>query len=81
VFFLFARGDPPPEVRNARLNQGADQAAARAQMLSKRFLLLALAATVFSLALCALTTNAVPVLLADGFDPMSAATIAGAASE
>lgn len=35
------------------------------------------AAFVFSLALCALTTNAVPILLSKGFGPMAAARMAG----
>lgn len=77
VFFLFDRHDQRRPLPNASFAVVADRTAARAQMVSKRFMLLALAAAVFSLALCALTTNAVPVLLAEGFDAMTAATIAG----
>jgi MFS family permease len=79
VFFLFARGAEqlPSSAPNDSSAAPGARAAARAQMLSRRFMLLALAATVFSLALCSLTTNAVPVLLAEGFDAMSAAATAG----
>jgi MFS family permease len=62
VFFLFARGAEqlPSSAPNDSSAAPGARAAARAQMLSRRFMLLALAATVFSLALCSLTTNAVP---------------------
>lgn len=44
---------------------------------SPRFLKLAAAAALFSLAICALTTNAVPVLIGEGLDPGAAAAMAG----
>lgn len=77
VFFLFARGDRliPQECDHSERAEG--RAAARAQMLSPRFVLLAAAAAVFSAALCALTSNAVPILLSEDFDPVTAAAIAG----
>jgi MFS family permease len=44
---------------------------------SARFIKLAAAATVFSVAICALTANAVPVLLGEGLDRAAAAATAG----
>ncbi|MET0588363.1 MAG: MFS transporter, partial [Novosphingobium sp.] len=44
---------------------------------SPRFIKLAAAATVFSVAICALTANAVPVLLGEGLDRTTAAATAG----
>jgi MFS family permease len=48
----------------------------RAEMLSPRFLKLLGASTVFSVAICALTTNATPVLRALGHDAITAADTA-----
>jgi predicted MFS family arabinose efflux permease len=48
----------------------------RAEMRSARFLKLLGASTVFSIAICALTTNAVPVLRGLGHDPIAAADTA-----
>jgi predicted MFS family arabinose efflux permease len=48
----------------------------RSQMLSPRFLKLLGASTVFSIAICALTTNAVPVLRGLGHSPIAAADTA-----
>ena len=44
---------------------------------SARFLKLATAAGLFSFAICTLTTNAVPVLIGEGFDRAAAAAMAG----
>lgn len=44
---------------------------------SPRFLKLAAAAALFSVAICALTANAVPVLIAEGLDRAGAAAMAG----
>ena len=77
VFFLFCRGGPRTFDDHSGSERAKNRAAARGQMLSKRFILLAAAAAVFSAALCALTSNAVPILLSEDFDPMTAAAIAG----
>jgi MFS family permease len=77
VFFFFCRGDRQTSTNAARTEHAISRTVARAQMLSGRFILLAAAAAVFSAALCALTSNAVPILLSEDFDPMTAAAIAG----
>lgn len=50
----------------------------REQARSPRFLKLAGAVLLFTLALCVFTTNGVPVLLGEGFNSVTAASIAGA---
>lgn len=54
-----------------------DRAETRAVMRSPRFLKLAGAAVVFAVASCALTGNAVPVLIGEGLTPATAAATAG----
>lgn len=50
----------------------------RGQMATPRFLKLAGAVLLFTMALCVFTTNGVPVLLGEGFDSVTAASIVGA---
>jgi predicted MFS family arabinose efflux permease len=57
-----------PKPRGLALSEG---------LRSPRFIKLAAAATVFSVAICALTANAVPVLLGEGLDRTTAAATAG----
>lgn len=57
--------------------RGLSGMSAREGLLSARFLKLGGSATIFSVALCALTVNAVPVLLAQGLTPARAAGVAG----
>lgn len=58
----------PPRLRGLALSEG---------LRSPRFIKLAAAATVFSVAICALTANAVPVLLGEDLDRTTAAATAG----
>lgn len=58
----------PPKLRGLALSEG---------LKSPRFIKLAAAATVFSVAICALTANAVPVLLGEDLDRTTAAATAG----
>lgn len=80
IVWLLFRVDPAAERR------GAPSAAARSPnrgfalrqgFAQPSFIKLAAAIFVFSVALCALTTNSVPVLLARGLTPASAAALAG----
>lgn len=78
IFFFHGPGDgrrgvgtdrtEPPKLRGLALSEGVR---------SPRFIKLAVAAAVFSVAICALTANAVPVLLGEGLDRAAAAGIAG----
>jgi MFS family permease len=80
LVFLFFRG---PQDR--KRNEGTDSTespklrgiALSAGLRSPSFIKLAAAATVFSVAICALTANAVPVLLGEGLNRTSAAATAG----
>lgn len=57
--------------------RAARSAEVRQLLRSRRFLKLAGAVVIFTVALCALTTNGVPVLIGEGFDRTTAAAIAG----
>jgi predicted MFS family arabinose efflux permease len=59
------------------VTRAARSSEVREQLRSPRFLKLAGAVVVFTVALCALTTNGVPVLIGEGFDRTTAAAIAG----
>lgn len=61
-----------PPVRTA-----ASGPTVRSQIRSARFLKIAATAIIFSIASCALTNNFVPVLIAEGLSPSSAAATAG----
>jgi predicted MFS family arabinose efflux permease len=65
-----AEAAPPPPVQ-------AQGVSAREGFAQPRFLKLAGATLLFSVTICALTTNLVPVLLARGMTPATAAAIAG----
>jgi len=73
VWFLFARD----EQRGAGAGHAAHAKPMVAELMSARFLKLAGAAFAFGLAVSAVTTNAVPILRAEGLDPLAAAKIAG----
>lgn len=70
-----------PEPKHSQAGEAESRAArsaeVRAQLRSPRFLKLAGAVVVFTIALCSLTTNGVPVLIGEGFDRTTAAAIAG----
>jgi predicted MFS family arabinose efflux permease len=78
VLLFFERGGP-------RLSSDATAPQPRApkvrppyrSLVSARFLKLAGAVIIFTFCACVLTTNSVPILLGEGFDPMAAAGIAG----
>lgn len=78
--FLFFRS--PDEKDGGKKRAARNAAPAKGMALSEgfrspRFIKLAAAATLFSIAICALTANAVPVLLGEGFDRATAAATAG----
>jgi MFS family permease len=74
VFFLFDRGRIHEVVRAPA---GSTPVSLRAEFTSRRYLCLAGAALIFAGAACVLTVNAVPILLGEGFEPLTAAGIAG----
>ncbi|VWX53624.1 MFS transporter [Novosphingobium sp. 9U] len=75
TWFLFKPGGS--RGADAEAATTAERAERRAQLRSGGFLRLAAAAIVYSMALASLTSNSVPILLAEGFDAMTAATTAG----
>lgn len=83
VWFLFhaAGSRPTPSLAQhgsvPPLAPALTGVSARVGLTSARFLKLGGAATIFAVALCALTVNAVPVLLAQGLTPGRAAAFAG----
>ncbi len=68
---------PPPGQQGNAANRAGQAAEVREQLRSRRFLKLAAAVVIFTVALCALTTNGMPVLLGEGFERTTAAAIAG----
>lgn len=77
VFFLFDKGRRPARPAPDKSAKAANRAVVRGQLFSPSYLKLLGAALFFSLATCALTSNAVPILLGEDFDPLTAASIAG----
>lgn len=73
VLLLFSRD----EARLETLTRQQRERPLLAEMLAPRYLKLAGAAFTFGIAGSALTTNAVPILLAEGFSAMAAAKLAG----
>jgi MFS family permease len=74
VALLLARDEAEPALAAAKPK---DERPLRSELLSPRFLKLAGAAFVFGIVGSTLTTNAVPILRAEGLTPMVAANIAG----
>lgn len=66
--------EPAPGAEKRHASRFAE---VRAEIASTNFLKLAGAVLLFTMALCAFTTNGVPVLLGEGFDSVTAASIAG----
>ncbi|MDE8653805.1 MFS transporter [Novosphingobium album (ex Liu et al. 2023)] len=77
ITFLFFREAPRARVAMPHAGDPALRTTARGQMASARFVKLAAASIVFSVASCALTNNLVPVLIGEGLTPASAAATAG----
>jgi MFS family permease len=77
TFFLFDRNGRPAQQAPDSSLKAANRLVVRGQLFSARYLKLLGAALFFSLAACALTSNAVPILLGEDFDPLTAAGIAG----
>lgn len=70
----YRRSDPGAKSAETRVLRGMTLSEG---LRSPRFLKLAGAAALFSIAICALTANAVPVLLGEGLDRATAAAMAG----
>ncbi len=89
LIVLLFKDMPAPEAAPEAASQAATQAApwqsragrfaeVRSLAASPRFLKLAGAVLMFTMALCVFSTNGVPVLLGEGFSSVTAASIAGA---
>ena len=77
VLLLFHDVSRPPEDQQRSAGMPRSRIAeVRGEMASPRFLKLAAAVALFTIALCALTTNGVPVLISEGFDRTTASGIA-----
>jgi predicted MFS family arabinose efflux permease len=78
ILLLFHDHSPPDEPQSSQLATHGRLRQVRVEAFSPRFLKLGGAVLLFTMALCVFTTNGVPVLLGEGFSPVTAASIAGA---
>lgn len=76
VFFLFARDKPPERPADRKLAK-VRPAGTAGELLSPKFIRLAIGGVIYSLGATGLGINAVPVLMEEGFSLIAAAEVAG----
>ncbi len=76
VLMLFAKDQPPERAADKRLAE-ASPAGTLAELLSPKFVRLAIAGVIYSLGATGLGINAVPILMEEGFSMIAAAEVAG----
>ncbi|MDG0980350.1 MAG: MFS transporter [Halieaceae bacterium] len=74
VLMLFAKNDAPIEARSAAVEH---RSSTSAELISPKFLRLAIAGVIYSLGATGLGINAVPILMEEGFSLIAAAEIVG----